>query len=94
MISTKEWFSLTEQTQKNIFSETAKAIGLPDAAVEKDWWVAHTLSAVFATGIGPHRVFKGGTSLNKAWNLIERFSEDIDSLPPTGPLCSGISGPL
>lgn len=78
MINTKEWFSLTEQTQKNIFSETAKAIGLPDAAVEKDWWVVHTLSAVFATEIGPHTVFKGGTSLSKAWNLIERFSEDID----------------
>jgi predicted nucleotidyltransferase component of viral defense system len=78
MNSTKEWLLLTEQTQRNVFSETAKAIGLPDAAVEKDWWVVHTLSAVFATEIGPHTVFKGGTSLSKAWNLIERFSEDID----------------
>lgn len=78
MNSTKEWLLLTEQTQKNIFSETAKAIGLPDAAVEKDWWVVRTLELVFQTAIGPHTVFKGGTSLSKAWNLIDRFSEDID----------------
>jgi len=33
---------------------------------------------VFASSIAPHTVFKGGTSLSKAWNIIDRFSEDID----------------
>ena len=33
---------------------------------------------VFTSSIAPHTVFKGGTSLSKAWNLIDRFSEDID----------------
>ena len=28
--------------------------------------------------IGRHLVFKGGTSLSKAWGLIDRFSEDVD----------------
>ena len=28
--------------------------------------------------IAKHLVFKGGTSLSKAWKLINRFSEDID----------------
>lgn len=37
-----------------------------------------TLELIFASSIAPHSVFKGGTSLSKAWNLIDRFSEDID----------------
>ena len=74
----QEWLKLTEQTQRNIFGETAAEIGLPSAAVEKDWWVVRTLELVFISSIAPHTVFKGGTSLSKAWNLIDRFSEDID----------------
>jgi hypothetical protein len=46
--------------------------------VEKDWWVVQTLAAVYQLEIAPYLVFKGGTSLSKAWKLIERFSEDID----------------
>ncbi|MDR2628201.1 MAG: nucleotidyl transferase AbiEii/AbiGii toxin family protein, partial [Dysgonamonadaceae bacterium] len=48
------------------------------AAVEKDWWVTHTLSIIFSMTCAKSLVFKGGTSLSKAWHLIERFSEDID----------------
>jgi predicted nucleotidyltransferase component of viral defense system len=47
-------------------------------AVEKDWRVTQTIGLIFQTGLAPHLVFKGGTSLSKAWNLIKRFSEDID----------------
>ena len=39
----KEWLNLTDQTRKNIFAETSAAIGLPDAAVEKNWWVVQTI---------------------------------------------------
>jgi len=74
----QHWFKLSDQTRKNIFAETANAIGLPDAAVEKDWWVVRTLELVFDSSIASSTVFKGGTSLSKAWNLIDRFSEDID----------------
>lgn len=74
----QEWLKLSDQTKRNIFGETAMVIGLPDAAVEKDWWVVRTLELVFNTSIAPHTVFKGGTSLSKAWGLIDRFSEDID----------------
>jgi hypothetical protein len=51
---------------------------MPDFAVEKDWWVVQTLSIIFEMETGKHLVFKGGTSLSKAWGLIERFSEDVD----------------
>jgi hypothetical protein len=47
-------------------------------AVEKDWWVSRTLEIIFQMDIAQHLVFKGGTSLSKAWKLINRFSEDID----------------
>lgn len=75
----QHWFKLTEQNKRNIFEETAKRMGLPvAAAAEKDWWVVKTLEVVFKTEIASHTVFKGGTSLSKAWSLIDRFSEDID----------------
>jgi len=52
---------------------------LQAASVEKDFWICWTLHELFALlEIGPHLTFKGGTSLSKAWKLIERFSEDID----------------
>lgn len=50
--------------------------GLPPGFVEKDYWVTHTLWAMQAQGLGLW--FKGGTSLSKAYDLIQRFSEDLD----------------
>ncbi|MHC1737349.1 MAG: nucleotidyl transferase AbiEii/AbiGii toxin family protein [Ignavibacteriaceae bacterium] len=73
-----EWFKLPDSTKQNIFTETGKQIGLPPFAVEKDWWLTHALAVMFSMDCSTSLVFKGGTSLSKAWNLIERFSEDID----------------
>ncbi|GAB3343881.1 nucleotidyl transferase AbiEii/AbiGii toxin family protein [Marivirga atlantica] len=73
-----EWFSLTEQQRKNIFNQVSIQTGLPAIAVEKDWWVTLVLRTVFSLSVAEHLVFKGGTSLSKGWDLIERFSEDID----------------
>ena len=64
--------------RKIIFEDIAEKSSMPPFAVEKDWWVVKVLSIVFSMEIGKHLVFKGGTSLSKAWGLIERFSEDID----------------
>lgn len=74
----QEWHKLTIQNKQNIFLEIAKKMNLPPAAIEKDWWVVQTLDLIFTTDISPYTVFKGGTSLSKAWNLVDRFSEDID----------------
>lgn len=73
-----EWFNLSEATRKNIIEQTSQKIGLRPFAVEKDWWVVNTLNLIFSLSCAEHLVFKGGTSLSKAWNIIERFSEDID----------------
>lgn len=61
-----------------IFTEVATQKGMQPFAVEKDWWVSRTLEIIFQMPIAEHLVFKGGTSLSKAWKLINRFSEDID----------------
>jgi hypothetical protein len=56
-----------------------RAMGLDAASVEKDFWVCWTLREIFEDpNLGRHITFKGGTSLSKAWKLIQRFSEDID----------------
>lgn len=52
--------------------------GINQVAIEKDWWVTVTLKALFLTECCESLIFKGGTSLSKGFNLIERFSEDID----------------
>jgi hypothetical protein len=52
--------------------------GLPEAVVEKDWWVSNLLNVIFGMPAECKIIFKGGTSLSKAWKLIDRFSEDID----------------
>lgn len=44
--------------------------------IEKDYWIAHTLWALQEAGLAVS--FKGGTSLSKAFGIIQRFSEDLD----------------
>lgn len=73
-----KFLTLSEEQRKNIFVTTAYQIGLPPQVLEKDFWVTAILQTVFSLPIAEHLVFKGGTSLSKGWNLIERFSEDID----------------
>jgi len=63
-----------------LFVETAARLGTAVQNVEKDFWVCWTLDALF-NGLeagSPRLLFKGGTSLSKAFDLIPRFSEDID----------------
>ena len=62
-----------------VFEAAAQRMALTPAVVEKDFWVCYTLDHLFhRSGFAESMVFKGGTSLSKAFGLIERFSEDID----------------
>ena len=72
------WLEHNIEERKVMLQQVADSIHLPDYAVEKDWWVTMALKALFETDCAPYLEFKGGTSLSKGWNLIERFSEDID----------------
>ncbi len=74
----KSFYDIPEEDRLAIFKNVENKTGVPDFAVEKDWWVVQTMKIIFGMGIAEHLVFKGGTSLSKAWKLIDRFSEDID----------------
>jgi len=74
----KHWQQYSEQERLQLLDMAAAQKGLPRIAVEKDWWVTMTLKALSTTKYAPLMSFKGGTSLSKGWNLINRFSEDID----------------
>ncbi|RUX21178.1 nucleotidyl transferase AbiEii/AbiGii toxin family protein, partial [Mesorhizobium sp. M7A.F.Ca.US.011.01.1.1] len=64
----------------DLFLATANRIGAPVGNVEKDFWVCWTLNALYHERPAgePRLLFKGGTSLSKSYDLIKRFSEDID----------------
>jgi hypothetical protein len=72
--------NLPADGRRDIFNEVAVRLGGVDFTIaEKDFWVCWTLGILFELGDDhPNMVFKGGTSLSKAYALIERFSEDID----------------
>jgi predicted nucleotidyltransferase component of viral defense system len=72
------WLTLTKERRIEILNQATELTGLPSVAIEKDWWVTAALNACFSLSYSDNFVFKGGTSLSKGWNLIERFSEDID----------------
>lgn len=73
-----DFYHIDPAEKAAIFAEIATQLGMKPFAVEKDWWVSRTLEIIFQMPIAEHLVFKGGTSLSKAWKLINRFSEDID----------------
>ena len=74
----QEWVRLPKIRKINILLALSKTLKLPTDAIEKDWWVVQTLRLIFEMDCADSLVFKGGTSLSKAWGLINRFSEDID----------------
>ena len=70
----------SDAERRDLFLGAAARLGTAVQNVEKDFWVCWTLDALF-NGLeigGPRLLFKGGTSLSKAFGLISRFSEDID----------------
>ncbi len=70
---------LSDEERRIFFDQTAARLGLPAASIEKDFWVCWTLRILFRLPEwGPALTFKGGTSLLKGWQLIQRFSEDLD----------------
>jgi hypothetical protein len=72
--------ALDEKDRRDLFLATASRIGTTLQNIEKDFWVCWILDALFQRlgAQGPRLLFKGGTSLSKAFGLIARFSEDID----------------
>jgi hypothetical protein len=70
---------LPTEEQRTIFRNTAQKMNVSEAVIEKDYWVCLVLDYLFHTfEYRNYLSFKGGTSLSKCFDLIRRFSEDID----------------
>lgn len=72
------WQQYNDVEKIQLLDIVSAAKKLPRLAIEKDWWVTVVLMAISKTKYSDLYSFKGGTSLSKGWNLIERFSEDAD----------------
>lgn len=73
-----KWVDYTDKEKSIMATSVAKDKRISQGAVEKDWWVTAILKVLFYLSPAKYMFFKGGTSLNKGWSLIDRFSEDID----------------
>ena len=78
--SFERFLRLPPTDQADVFTVGAQRIGTIPSYVEKDFWVCLVLEALYhgVPAGHPKLLFKGGTSLSKAFGLIRRFSEDID----------------
>jgi len=73
-----EFFQLSTAERLDALNAAANMSGLLPHLLEKDMWVVWSLRHLFAGPYAEHLVFKGGTSLSKAYGVIRRFSEDVD----------------
>jgi hypothetical protein len=72
------FLQLRVEDRREALSVAADRSGRPAHLLEKDVWVVWALAALYGSPLGEHLVFKGGTSLSKAYGVIRRFSEDVD----------------
>lgn len=74
----ESYVSLSAADRAEVLELGRERTGRPAHLLEKDVWVVWTLGALFGSAVGSDLTFKGGTSLSKAYRIIDRFSEDID----------------
>ena len=74
----ERYLDLPRIDRREVLDLAASASGRPAYLLEKDVWVVWSLEMLFAGPLGASLVFKGGTSLSKAYGAIRRFSEDVD----------------
>lgn len=70
------FLNLPEEERKALIEKASNQFVMPPAIIEKDIWICWLLEKIFSLNI--KMAFKGGTSLSKTFNLINRFSEDCD----------------
>ena len=69
---------LSQDDQREVLEIVREKTQRPTLLLEKDVWVVWALDAIFDSALADDLTFKGGTSLSKAYKVIDRFSEDID----------------
>src|SRR5215510_14559188 len=74
----EDYLKLSREDCLEALGVAATQSGRPIHLLEKDIWVVWAIDALFSSEFGNHLVFKGRTSLSKAYDVIGRFSEDVD----------------
>lgn len=74
----KQKVHLDSEIFKELVQATSESLKIPVSFVEKDYYISEVLRALSRSVYAQQIVFKGGTSLSKAYQLIDRFSEDVD----------------
>jgi len=74
----ERFFALSTADQREVLEQARARTDRPTHLLEKDVWVVWALGALFDSPLTADLTFKGGTSLSKAYKIIDRFSEDID----------------
>ena len=71
-----KFFDFNKEERLEVINFAATRLGIAPPVLEKDIWLCLVLQRLFSL---PAKIaFKGGTSLSKVYNLIDRFSEDVD----------------
>lgn len=74
-----DFLKFSSKDRLDIFTEAQSRLGINAIVLEKDFWVCWTLEKLFNNSeLANYMIFKGGTSLSKSYQLIDRFSEDCD----------------
>jgi nucleotidyltransferase AbiEii toxin of type IV toxin-antitoxin system len=74
----ERFFALGRDDQREVLEQARAKTDRPTHLLEKDVWVVWALGTLFESPLAADLTFKGGTSLSKAYKIIDRFSEDID----------------
>ena len=74
----KEYLHLDPESFMDLVQASSEDLKIPVQLIEKDYYISEILRALSKSSYSQQIVFKGGTSLSKAYLLIDRFSEDVD----------------
>ena len=74
----KEHLHLDNESFRDLLQASSEDLKIPVQLIEKDYYISAILRALSKSAYSQRVVFKGGTSLSKAYQLIDRFSEDVD----------------
>ena len=87
------FLQLAASERREAISVAAAASGRPLHLLDKDVWLVWALDVLFRAPFADHLVFKGGSSLSKAYGIIKRFSEDVDLTYDIRALAPDLVGP-
>lgn len=94
----ESYFQIESGEQQAILRSSAEKLGRAEIILEKDIWLCWVLKKLFGMPDAHPMAFKGGTSLSKVFNVINRFSEDVDitldyrHFEAFDPFATGVSG--